>query len=99
MATSYAGREGQERIRERGGGRERIGRERVYLSSLCVQYLIVRKGGREANKSDELLGSLDLSYGPSHNSLQDRTSIVVQQVDLILRQVATYTHTLTQYLC
>ena len=66
---------------------------------VCILYLVVGKGGREANKSDELLGCLDLAYGPSHNSLQDRTSTVVQQVDLILRQVATFTHTLTQYLC
>lgn len=47
--------------------------------------LIVGEGGTKPDEPDILLGHLNVSDGPSHQSFQDRTSVVVEKVDLILR--------------
>lgn len=47
--------------------------------------LIVGEGGTKPNEPDVLLGHLNVSDGPSHQSFQDRTSVIVEKVDLILR--------------
>lgn len=55
---------------------------------------IVGKGGTKTNESDILLGHLNVSDGPGHQSFQDRTSVIVEKMDLILRNegVANYSY-------
>ena len=45
--------------------------------------LIVGQGGRETNQPHLLLSRLNVPDGTSHKSLQDRTSLVMQEMDLV----------------
>ena len=53
---------------------------------------IVGEGGTKTDESDILLGHLNVSDGPGHQSFQDRTSVIMEKMDLILRNegVANY---------
>lgn len=52
----------------------------------CGHIFVVGEGGAQPNESDFLLGHLNVSDGPGHQSFQDRTSVIMEEVDLILRK-------------
>ena len=48
--------------------------------------LVVGQRGAEADQTHVLLGQLHVADGAGHQGLQHRASVVVQQVDLVLKE-------------